>query len=310
MVVMKSLLFLYNPASGTGKIRGQVADFAEALTNAGYDVLVHPTKAPREATSFIAAHPDDFSLIVAAGGDGLLHEAINGLSEIGYSVPLGYIPGGTVNDFANSHRIPFDFNEAVDLIISGHQEVVDTGSFNGEVFTYIAACGVSTEVSYTTAQSDKKRFGPLAYIVNGLNVVDFTHWENNCVTMSVQWDGGIAEGDFLFASISNTQYIGGSNSLTDSDTSFTDGLLEGLFIRRPMNLVELHQIAHGILRRDYSSGFFIRVQSSWFEIESEKTQWTLDGEFGGEHEKARIEANSGVLRLIRPPFHETAGQES
>lgn len=302
---MNKMLMLYNPKSGSGRIRAVLADLIEQFSGCGWNVTVHPTSRALDAEEFLAANGRDYDLIVISGGDGILHESINGLARLGFDRPLGYLPAGTVNDFASTHRIPMEPLRAADLIEKYQPVLVDIGRFNDEYFSYIAACGVSTQVSYTTSQADKKRFGPLAYIVNGLNTVDFAHWENNCVSMKVQWEDGEAEGDFLFASFSNTLYIGGSDSLTDDSASFTDGKLECLLIRRPMNLYELHLIASGILRRDFSSDFFVRSTSAWYEVNSEPADWTLDGEFGGTTTHARIEAVSGKFSLVREPLENT-----
>lgn len=299
---MNKMLMLYNPKSGSGKIRTMIADLVEKFTASGWTVTLYPTQAPGDAIRYLQENGRDYDRIVVSGGDGILHEAINGLQKIDFSVPLGYLPSGTVNDFANSHRIPSDILQAADLIEDNEPVLVDVGRFNDEYFSYIAACGVSTHVSYTTSQLDKKRFGPLAYIVNGLNTVDFKHWENNCVKMKVTWQDGQAEGDFLFASFSNTLFIGGMNSLVIDGASFVDGILEGLLIKRPMNLYELHLIASGILKHDFSSDFFIQASSSWFEIESEPADWTLDGEYGGSTTHTRIEALQKKLPLIRRPL--------
>ena len=299
---MNKMLFLYNPKSGAGKIRNSLADLIEMFSENDYQVTVYPTKAPLDAIQYIEKNGTQVDEIVVCGGDGILHEALNGLGKIDFQVPLGCIPCGTVNDFANSHEIPFDLIAAGKMICEQQPLSVDVAKFNDEYFSYIAACGISTQVPYTTSQTDKKMFGPLAYIVKGLNVVDFTHWENNCVTMNVSWEKGSAEGDFLFASFSNTLYIGSVDSLVMDGARFNDGLLEGLLIRRPMNLLELHQIAQGILKKDFSSDFFVQVRSPWFEIESEPTDWTLDGEFGGNLEYVKIQTYPNKLKLIRPPL--------
>lgn len=300
---MNKMLFIYNPRSGSGKIRTLLADLVEIFSSNEWNVTVHPTAGPQECSEFIEKEGTGYDLIVAAGGDGILHEAVNGLNRIDFQVPLGCVASGTVNDFINSHHIPADPAEAAQLIVSARPEAVDVGLFNQECFTYVAACGLSTHVSYTTSQDDKKRFGPLAYIVNGLNTVDFAHWENNCVSMNVRWQGGETSGDFLFAAISNTLYIGGSTSLASDDASFIDGKLELLLIRRPMNLHELNTIALGIISQNFDSDFFIRAKSEWIEIDSEPADWTLDGEYGGSWEHVRIETKPQVLKLLRPALN-------
>lgn len=177
---------------------------------------------------------------------------------------------------------------------------MDTGLFNEEAFVYVAAFGVATSVSWATSQEEKKRWGYLAYVVRGLQSVDFAHWENNSSQMKVIWDQGEVEGDFIFGSISNSRFIAGMNNFIDERFSCNDGLLEGFFIRRPMNLMELDTIFRSIREKNYDSDFFVQIQSPWFEIESEPTVWTLDGEYGGEQQQVTIRTVPRNLSMRLP----------
>lgn len=290
---------VYNPQSGDGRVAASLSEILDRLTKDGYDVTVRPTQAPMDAMEYIYNCSQKYDRILVVGGDGILHEAVNGLAGQNFEPVLAYLPSGTTNDFANTHGISLNLLEAVDQFRTSEVQQIDLGVFNKEYFTYVAACGVATAVSYETSQEDKKRFGPLAYIVRALSSVDFQHWENNCTYMEIEWEGGKDEGDFLFVSISNSKYIGGSDMLVNN-FCWNDGLLEGLFIRRPMNLIDLNSILAGILRKDYPEEYFIQVQSPWFDIHCQPASWTLDGEFGGVHEHVRIEAASEALRIALP----------
>lgn len=60
-------------------------------------------------------------------------------------VPLGYIPAGSTNDFANSLKIPKDIVKAAHVAVEGRKFPVDVGYFNGDSFIYIAAFGLFTD---------------------------------------------------------------------------------------------------------------------------------------------------------------------
>lgn len=297
---MKRMLMIYNPQSGTGKAIPVLSKLIDHFTKEKYEVTVHPTQEPLDGQKYITERGHDFNVIAVIGGDGILHEAVNGLAGIDFDVQLMYLPAGTTNDFANTHNIDMDLAAAARQLSNGRDALLDLGVFNGEYFAYVAACGLATAVSYETSQDEKRRFGPLAYIVKALSSVDFQHWENNCIPMSAKWQNGEAEGDFLFVSISNSRYIGGSDKLVDDGFSWNDGLLEGLFIRRPMNLMDLNAILSGILRKEFSEEYFIQVQSPWFEIHSAPASWTLDGEYGGIWEDIRVETIPMVLAIRLP----------
>lgn len=298
---MRRLLLLYNPQSGDGRIRAALSDLSDFFTKNEFEVTVHPTQFPKDAANQIEKRAADFDRIVVCGGDGILHEALNGIIRSQTAAPLGYIPTGTVNDFASTHKISRDIMEAAGIAVNGSLEPIDAGSFNGEYFSYVAAFGLATAVSYQTPHETKRVLGSLAYVLHALSVVDFTHWENNCQHMKILWQDGGCEGDFLYGMVSNSRYVAGMDQFTKNLFDWRDGLLEGLFIRRPMNLSELNTIIAGVARADFSSPLFIQVQSPWFEFDGEETSWTLDGEFGGAHTKVRAQAEPLAFRLYLPP---------
>ena len=294
---MQKMLMLYNPCSGDGRIQGSLSELVGELTKDGYLVTVYPTQSAGDAESMIEKHGHLYDRIVVCGGDGMMHEAINGWIH-GHDLPiLGYVPSGTVNDFANTHDIPREILSAAKVAAGDSWTYLDLGQFNDEYFSYVAAFGVGTSVSYKTPQEKKKILGPTAYILEALNTVDFAHWENNCETMKISWQDNECEGDFLYGMVSNSRYVAGTDVFTKDLFNWHDGLLEGLFIRRPMNLIELNAIIAGITRSDFSNPLFIQVQSPWFDFECKQAAWTLDGEFGGKHDHVVARAVPKALKI-------------
>lgn len=297
---MNSLLLIYNPHSGAGRIVQDLPALLDYYTARGWLVSAYPTQCAGDCTRMVQEHAAEFDLCVICGGDGMLHEMVRGLLHQEKRPVMGYIPLGTTNDFASTHQLSRVPLEAAATTLYGTDVLMDTGLFNEEAFVYVAAFGVATSVSWATSQEEKKRWGYLAYVIRGLQSVDFAHWENNACRMKVKWDQGEVEGDFIFGSISNSRFIAGMNNFIDERFSCNDGLLEGFFIRRPMNLMELDQIFRGIREKNYTSDFFVQIQSPWFELESEPVVWTLDGEYGGEHSQARIETVRENLSMRLP----------
>lgn len=294
------MLLLYNPVSGDGRISDNLSLLVDTMTKAGFFVTVYPTQARQDGQKMIQALREDFDRIVVCGGDGMLHEAINGWMG-GDNMPLlGYIPTGTVNDFASSHEIPRDLVQAAKIAAGSWWSALDIGRFNEEYFSYVAAFGLGTSVSYQTPQKKKQKLGSLAYFLEALNTVDFARWENNCETMKITWPEGSCEGDFLYGMVSNSRYVAGTDYFTRDLFNWHDGLLEGVFIRRPMNLTELNQIIFCVVHSDFNHPLCVQVQAPWFRFEGTQTAWTLDGEFGGIHDTVTTEAVPGALKMILP----------
>src|SRR5690606_563161 len=74
------------------------------------------------------ARTKDFSTIVSVGGDGTLHEVVNGM--VGGKQKLGVIPAGTGNDFARSLNIPFNIKDSIDILVQGKTTPADLGRLN------------------------------------------------------------------------------------------------------------------------------------------------------------------------------------
>ena len=101
-IIMKKLLFAINPHAGKGEIKTKALEVIDQFAHAGYEVTVHTTQRRREITHLLAGRAALYDLVVGCGGDGTLNETIDGLMHSGQRPPLGYIPAGTVNDFASS----------------------------------------------------------------------------------------------------------------------------------------------------------------------------------------------------------------
>lgn len=298
---MKKLLFVYNPNSGKGAIKQSLSDVLCTFTANGYDVTVHPTAAARDGQDYIAAHGSEYDLIVSNGGDGMLHELVCGMMKNGVKNPCGYIPSGSVNDFASSLKIPKNMTEAAAVAVGESFADIDVGNFNGEYFAYVAAFGMFTKVSYETNQKVKNLLGAGAYVVEILRSMDLKTFQKSTAHMTVKFDGRAIEGDFIFGMVGNTYSVGGMQVLVPSDASMDDGLLDGMFIKAPKTLTELETLKMGLINPQRSCTGIITAKSKRFEIISANTvPWTLDGEFGGNITSAEIGVTPKALKIAVP----------
>ena len=117
---MKKLLFIYNLHAGKGALRGRLSPILDELT-AEWDVTVHPTRGPGDATTVARDRAGEFDRIVCSGGDGTLHEVVSGLMELPKEArpTVGYIPAGTTNDFAKNLELPRTLEELAAVAAAG-----------------------------------------------------------------------------------------------------------------------------------------------------------------------------------------------
>lgn len=299
---MKKLLFIYNPHAGKARIAGQLGRITQVFQDHGYLTTVYCTQAPGDGVWAAAALGDDFDHLVCCGGDGTLSEVVTGMRSLKKQPTLGYIPAGTTNDFSKTLKLPLeDMEAAAQLAVAGYPQPCDVGLVNGKhLFSYVAAFGVFTETSYATPQPMKNLLGHTAYILTGIRSLATLKTYH----LRVVWDGGELEDDFIYGMVSNSVSVGGFKGLNHQEVILDDGLFETLLVRAPKNLLDLNQVATALVSRQPNENFF-SLQTSRIQFEStEPVNWTLDGEFGGAHEKLVIEnlpSAVTILTGIEPP---------
>ncbi|MCH5209422.1 MAG: YegS/Rv2252/BmrU family lipid kinase [Oscillospiraceae bacterium] len=295
---MSKLLFIFNPLSGKGLIKHHLLDIIDIFTKAGYDVTVRPTQSHLDAYVYIRTHGSEFDRIVVSGGDGTLNEGVEGLMSFPREErkPIGYIPAGTTNDFASTLNIPKDMELSAMIAASGVPFECDIGDFNGKKFTYIAAFGAFTDVSYDTPQEIKNVIGHAAYVWEGIKRLPSL----SSYHVNIKYDGGEIDEEVFLCVIMNTTSVGGILSTEKfTDVNLCDGLFEMIVFRQPTNPLELQSVLSGIIKGEASGEGYSLVKSTRFEIASDESiKWTLDGEYGGEIRNAVINVLPRAISFI------------
>ncbi|MEI2988416.1 MAG: YegS/Rv2252/BmrU family lipid kinase [Oscillospiraceae bacterium] len=293
---MKKLYFILNLQSGKATISSKLAVVIDMFTKAGYEVTARPTQERMDACAAAKyACGQGFDLIVCSGGDGTLNEVIQGIMRSEKKLPIGYIPAGSTNDFARGVGIPRNIIDAVQWIIDGKKYPCDIGSFNDKFFTYIAAFGAFTEVTYETSQQVKNVLGHVAYVLNGISRLK----NIKSYHMKITYDDEIIEDNYIFGMVTNSSSVAGLLSL--NNFLLDDGLYEVTLIKTPGNPLDLQRIIHSLLNIDididtaYIKSF--RTSKIRFECDDE-LQWTIDGEFGGAYKTVDVCNNKQAIELM------------
>lgn len=298
---MKRLLFFINPNAGHAEIRSHLMEVIQIFSAGGYDVTVYPTTAPRDLTRKIAADGASYDLLVCTGGDGTLNEAVSGLMQLPADSrpPLGYIPGGTVNDVASTLGLSKNTITAARDIIAGEPFAMDVGCFNGERwFAYVAAFGLFTDVPYETAQEDKRVLGRLAYLFEGVRSLSGV----KPIHLRMDVNGEQLELDVLDGLVCSTLSVAGFKPKTDLGISLNDGKAEVLLVRDFKNLIDFPNAAGCLLRGSFQNEYFVTRQTDRVSFSfDEPISWTLDGEYGGTDRTADITIHRQALRILVPP---------
>ena len=292
---MKKMLFIYNPLSGMGQLKSKLSDVLDIFVKSGYEVTVYPTQKYHDALEKTRSYTGDYDLVVCSGGDGTLDEVVSGMEMREKKVPVGYIPTGTTNDFASSLHISRNILEAADTAVNGIPFACDVGNFNDDSFIYIAAFGLFTDVSYETKQSMKNILGHLAYVLEGTKRI----FNIPSYRIKVFHDGEEFEDEFIFGMVTNSRSVGGFKGITGRDVVYDDGMFEVTLMKTPKNPIELNELLGAVVMRQINPDRMYSFKSGEIRFESAgEIPWTLDGEFGGVHDKVVIRDKKQALQIM------------
>lgn len=213
-----------NPIAG-GNARPQIELLCRHFAAQGHDVDLFLTTARGDAEEAARRARDGrYTRIVAAGGDGTLNEVINGLAPS--TIPLAFIPLGTVNVLALEIGLPFALLAAADVALNGVPTPICLGQAGKRKFLLMAGVGFDAGVVRAVNSRLKRRIGRFAYVAAALRVLCSWREPQLSITLadgSVQSAGGVI--------IGNGRYYGGSFSLTPH-AALTDNTFEVLLLRR------------------------------------------------------------------------------
>ncbi len=292
---MKRMLFVYNPNAGKGLLKPKLSDVIDIFVKAGYEVTIYPTQSYRDGYRKIRGMEDRYDLVVCSGGDGTLDEVVTGMMKRKNRIPIGYIPTGTTNDFASSLHISKDILSAADTAVHGIPFACDIGTFNQDIFVYVAAFGLFTDVSYQTDQNLKNVIGHAAYVLEGAKRLSNIPSYN----IKITHDGEVIEGEFMIGMVTNSKSVAGFRSIMGKKVQFNDGEFEVMLIKKPKSPIELQEIITSMLIESFDTEYMytFKAKNITFEAVGE-IPWTLDGEFGGRHEFVEICNRKQALEIM------------
>ena len=292
---MKKLLFVMNPFAGQKRANKFLPDIISLFNRADYDVTAYMTGGPGDAVQAVQRLAPEMDLVVCCGGDGTLNETISGILHSGADVPVGYIPAGSTNDFANSLKLSTNIMQAAQDILDGTPVSYDVGDFGGKFFSYVASFGAFTRASYATPQNVKNALGHTAYLLEGIQEISQIRKEH----VRMEMDGQVVEDDFLFGAISNSTSVGGILTLDPKQVDMGDGKFEILLLRAPRNLTEITECIQAVQSQKYNCAMITFCTTSSVRVyASESMPWTLDGEKEEGRSMIDVQNIHHAIRLI------------
>ena len=293
---MKKLLFIMNPFAGQKKANKVLPEILMLFTEAGYEINMSMTTGPGAATRLAAERGSRADLVVCCGGDGTLNETIAGLLMAQLTVPVGYIPSGTTNDFASSLKLSHNPIQAAKDIIEGQEVPYDVGKFGDRYFCYVASFGAFTKSSYAIPQTLKNALGHTAYVLGGIS--ELSQIRNEHVRMEI--DGEVVEDDFLFGAICNSTSVGGILTLPPDRVDMGDGVFEVMLIRAPRHVNEIPECLMAAQNQTYNCSMVTFRPAKSIKITTDPFMaWTLDGEKADGYKEILVENLHHAIRIVK-----------
>ncbi|HYH44376.1 MAG TPA: diacylglycerol kinase family protein [Thermoanaerobaculia bacterium] len=219
---MRRVALIHNPAAGQRRRlsqRGRGLDaLLDTLRAAGAEAELRPTAGPGDATGLARdAAAAGFEAVFALGGDGTVREVAAGL--LGSGVPLGILPGGTVNLLARAFGLPGDPLAAAALLPRLVPRRLDVGLAGATPFLMMVSAGLDASVLGMIDGTLKRRFGRLAILAQALG----EWWRYSYHQLELTADGRPLQASF--AAVSNIPLYGGPYRLVP-DARPDDGRLK------------------------------------------------------------------------------------
>ena len=297
-------LLIANPAAHSGK-GAAGADFARhflgsfSSATCGYEIRL--TEGPGDATE-IAAEADGFDTVLALGGDGVIHEVVNGLMRrpLVRRAQLGVIPLGSGNDYARTlGMVKNDVEGAFAQLVRGSARSMEVGCVNGVHFMQTLSFGLDAAIAIdTTARraANTSQEGEALFITSGLKILSRARDGFPC-TARFDDEKPVDLKTLIFAVQVGPSYGGGFMICPDADP--TDGLLDVCYnVRKPMlpHLLALFGLARSGRHAGSRVVSLRRIQHAVLDFEKEPP-CQVDGEkLDGTH--FEIDVVPHALRVI------------
>ena len=222
-------IFIINPSAGQGKAGKLIPQIRAVMEGMADPYTIYTTKAAGDAERFVRETCETGKEVrfYICGGDGSLHEAVNGAKGFP-KTQIGLFPVGTGNDFIRNFGKKQDFMDVLSQV-EGESVSCDVIEINGRYVVNMANIGFDCEVAAQVGKWKKKPLisGPAAYLIS--LAAEFAKPMGK--RMSFRWaDGTTMAGRFLLCTLANGCFCGGG-FCSSPKANLHDGLMDVGIVR-------------------------------------------------------------------------------
>lgn len=227
----------FNPNAGNGNAEKLAKKMQEKFKQAGHEGEFLTAPDPEKAVETVKEAIEEYDGIVAIGGDGSLNIVGTAFVQAGKAIPLGIIPGGTINNFAKRWHLPMDEEEAMDIIIAGYQRKVGIAACQDRQKAVISSFtfGSFADISNEVRQSEKKKFGLIVYPLKALKQLG----KDKSYPVEIKTDNFHEKLEVWFSLATTTHSIGGRTYVDSDYDELHVSILHNMRFRKLFQLIRL-----------------------------------------------------------------------
>ncbi|MGW6666508.1 MULTISPECIES: YegS/Rv2252/BmrU family lipid kinase [Peribacillus] len=293
----KKGMLIYNENAGNDKLERNLEGCLPIIAPHIDEFLILQTREKGDACRFCLEYGEDMDVVFVLGGDGTVHECVNGLSPLPRRPLFGVLPGGTCNDFSRTLKIPQNVRQAAEALVNGKVRSIDIGQANNDYFSNFWGVGLISDASSNIDEQEKSRFGKIGYLLSAIRIIG----ENAPFSYKLKYDGNVIEGEAVMILVLNGCFIG-TNLLPFPMISPDDGLF-GVAILENASLGAFLEII--AMKRSWTQNMISDSGVTYLNADTLtiETKRPLDVDMDGENYRrtpARIKVLARHLSVLTP----------
>lgn len=203
----KKAIIYYHQAAGQGEIFNVLGECTKNLAQIVNELTLHLSKEEGDIYNHIQTlNDDDYNVLFLLGGDGTVHELVNGVLTRGLTIPIGILPAGTFNDFVKTLNLPPDPVVASLAMQGARPKAFDVMKVNNRYVLNFVGLGLIVENSQGVQSDAKSKLGKFSYLFSMLkSVTNPTFFD-----YSIKIDDVTHKNTSSMILVANGEYVGGS----------------------------------------------------------------------------------------------------
>lgn len=200
-------ILFYHEKAGQGDVYEVLGNVTKHLSQVCQQLTIYKSKEKGDIQNYChTIKEQSYDVIFLLGGDGTVHELINGVMNADLNLPIGILPGGTFNDFTKSLNLPLNPVDAAASMLDANVKHIDVMKAGERYVLNFIGLGLIVENAESIEETSKGILGKLSYVMPTIRTVSNPTFFNYQLTI----DGKQFSGESSMIVISNGHYVGAS----------------------------------------------------------------------------------------------------